>query len=213
MIFVNGTSRYNQNAYDTVSVKTLLVADEPIEEEYFVPNDVTPDPNIFKILDLQGLEITPFRKETLLAGTEDIQEQALNGNPAETLNDASKLLLLSIMKKSKLTPIPDSKNTYELSYEYKVFPDPGQPDAYDFQIRVPFDGLGIHPSGGRIEVTVVLPRMAQVDAKATKGVDEQGVEITEVPYQAPNVNRQIITFAYQKDPLFTIKYNHKQPVQ
>lgn len=212
-IFVNGTSRYNKNAFDTVLVKTLLQSDEPITDEYYVPSGVTANPDIFKILDLQGLEITPFRASTLLEGTEDIQEQALNGNPSETLSDAAKLLLLSLMKKSQLVPVVGSKNTYELTYEYKIFPLKENPNSYQFEIRVPFDGLGIHPQGGRVEVTVILPRMAQVDGNLTKGVDEQGVEIQEVLYPTPNVNRQIVTFSYQKDPLFTIRYNHKQPLQ
>ncbi|RFB11462.1 hypothetical protein DZB84_20560 [Bacillus sp. HNG] len=213
MIFVNGTSRYNNNAFDTVLVKTLLYSDEPIQEEYYVPSGVTANPEIFKILDLQGLEITPFKASTLLEGTEDIREQALNGNPAETLSDAAKLLLLSLMKKSQLVPVAGSKNTYELTYEYKIFPQQSDPNSYEFEIRVPFDGLGIHPQGGRIEVTAVLPRMAELDGNATKGVDEQGVEVNEIPYPTPNVNRKIVTFAYQKDPLFTIRYIHKQGLQ
>lgn len=212
MIFVNGTSRYN-NAFDTVLVKTFLHSDEPIQDEYYVPSGVSANPEILKILDLQGLEVTPFKANTLLQGTEDIQEQAINGNPSETLSDAAKLLLLSLMKKSQLIPVAGSKNTYELTYEYKIFPQQENANSYEFEIRVPFDGLGIHPQGGRVEVTVVLPRMAELDGSLTKGVDEQGAEINEIPYPTPNVNRQIVTFAYQKDPLFTIRYNHKQPVQ
>jgi hypothetical protein len=213
VIFVNGTSRYNNNAFDTVLVKTLLHSDEPITEEYYVPSGVTANPDIFKILDLQGLEITPFKASTLLAGTEDIQEQALNGNPAETLSDAAKLLLLSLMKKSQLVPVSGSQNTYELTYEYKIFPQQENPNSYELEIRVPFDGLGIHPQGGRVEVSVILPRMAELDGNLTKGIDEQGAEINEIPYPTPNVNRQIVTFAYQLDPLFTIRYNHQMPMQ
>jgi hypothetical protein len=43
--------------------------------------------------------------------------------------------------------------------EYKIFPltSLGLNNSYDFQIRVPFDGLGVTP-GGRVEVTVILPR-------------------------------------------------------
>ena len=99
MVFVNGTSRYNNNAFDTVLVKTLLHSDEPIQDEYYVPSGVTASPEIFKILELQGLEMTPFKASTLLQGTEDIQQQALNGSPSETLSDAAKLLLLSLLKK------------------------------------------------------------------------------------------------------------------
>lgn len=213
IIFVNGTSRYNQNAFDTVLVKTLLVADEPITEDYYVPNGVTANQEILKLLELQGLEVTPFKASTLLQGTEDIREQALNGNPSETLSDAAKLLLLSLLKKSQLVQVPGATNTYELTYEYKIFPEQQGSNSYSFEIRVPFDGLGIHPQGGRVEVTVVLPRMTELDTQATKGIDEQGVEITEIPYQTSNVNRQIVTFSYQLDPLFTIRYTHQQPLQ
>ncbi|WP_047982117.1 hypothetical protein [Ornithinibacillus contaminans] len=213
MIFVNGTSRYNKNSFDTVLVKTLLHSDEPIKDEYYVPSGITANPELFKILDLQGLEITPFKASTLIEGTEDIQEQALNGNPSETLSDAAKLLLLSLLKKSQLVPVAGSNNTYELTYEYKIFPVEPNSNSYEFEIRVPFDGLGIHPQGGRVEVTVILPRMVELDGSLTKGIDEQGAEINEVSYPVPNVNRQVVTFSYQKDPLFTIRYNHKQPLQ
>lgn len=212
MIFVNGTSRYNNNAFDTVSVKTTIVSDEPITDEYYVPSGVTANPAILEILKLQNLEVTPFKASTLLAGTEDVQTQALNGNPAGTLEDAAKLLLLSLLKKSTLVPVAGSANTYELSYEYKIFPLQNQPNSYEFQIRVPFDGLGM-TNGSRVEVTVILPRFAALDETATQGKDINGVEIKEIFYDLPNVNRKAVTFAYQIDPLFTIRYTHTQSVQ
>lgn len=98
MVFVNGTSRYNNNEFDTVLVKTMIQTDEPITEEYYVPNGTTVNPAILELLKLQNLEVTPFQANTLLAGTEDIQTQALNGNPSGTLEDAAKLLLLSMLK-------------------------------------------------------------------------------------------------------------------
>jgi hypothetical protein len=211
MLFVNGTSRFNNNAFDTVTVKTTIQTDEPITEDYYVPSGVTVTPGIIDLLKLQNLEVTPFKASTLLSGTEDIQTQALNGNPSGTLEDAAKLLLLSILKKTPLVPIAGAVNTYELSYEYKIFPlaAMGLPDSYDFQIRVPFDGLGI-VQGGRVEVTVVLPRFAEPDPNETKGIDLNGSEISEIFYEMPNVNRKAVTFAYQNDPLFTVRYTHTQ---
>lgn len=211
MLIVNGTSRYNNNSFDTVTVKTTIQTDEPIQSEYYVPSGVTVTPGILEVLKLQNLEVTPFQASTLLAGTEDIQTQAINGNPAGTLEDAAKLLLLSVLKKTSLVPIAGSTNAYELSYEYKIFPlaSSGHPDSYEFQIRVPFDGLGMGP-GGRVEVTVLLPRFAELEPNETRGVDLNGNEISEISYELPNVNRKAITFAYQNDPLFTIRYRHTQ---
>ncbi|MEW9699340.1 hypothetical protein [Paenibacillus sp. SI8] len=214
MIFVNGTSRYNNNSFDTVLVKTTIKTDEPILDEYYVPSGVTASPALLDFLRLQNLEVTPFRASTLLAGTEDIQQEALNGNPTGTLEDAAKLLLLSVLKKSTLTPVAGSTNLYELSYEYKIFPlnNVGLPNTYELQIRVPFDGLGM-PNGSRVEVTTILPRFAEVDANGTNGKDTNNQEITELVYDLPNVNRKVVTFAYQLDPLFTIRYNHTQGLQ
>lgn len=214
MVFVNGTSRYNNNEFDTVLVKTMIQTDEPITEEYYVPNGTTVNPAILELLKLQNLEVTPFQANTLLAGTEDIQTQALNGNPSGTLEDAAKLLLLSMLKKTTLVPISGSNNLYELSYEYKLFPltSLGLPDSYEFQIRVPFDNLGV-ATGGRIEVSVVLPRFTTLDEPNTHGVDLNGQEISEIFYDMPNVNRKAVTFAYQNDPLFTVRYTHTQSLQ
>ena len=214
LVFVNGTSRYNRNSFDTVSVKTTIVTDEPIIDEYYVPSGVTANPRLLEILQLEGLEVTPFKASTLFAGTEDIQTQALNGNPSETLSDASKLLLLSLLKKTQLTPVAGAINTYELSYDYKIFPlnHLGLADSYDFQIRVPFDGLGM-VGGSRVEVIVILPKFAEIDGDATKGTDLNGSEIAELVYEMPNVNRKAVTFAYQNDPLFTVRYRHNQPLQ
>jgi hypothetical protein len=214
MIYVNGTSRYNDNAFDTVLVKTTIKTDEPILDEYYVPSGVTASPALLELLRLQQLEVTPFRANTLLAGTEDIQTQALNGNPAGTLEDAAKLLLLSVLKKSSLISVVGSTNLYELSYEYKIFPmtSQGLPNTYELQIRVPFDGLGM-PNGSRVEVSVILPRGAEIDPNGTLGKDSNGQEIAEIVYEMPNVSRKAVTFAYQIDPLFTIRYNHTQGVQ
>ncbi|SDO58125.1 hypothetical protein SAMN04487897_11741 [Paenibacillus sp. yr247] len=214
IIFVNGTSRYNNNSFDTALVKTTIKTDEPILDEYYVPSGVTASPALLNFLRLQNLEVTPFKASTLLAGTEDIQQEALNGNPAGTLEDAAKLLLLSVLKKSTLTPVTGSTNLYELTYEYKIFPltNQGLPNTYELQIRVPFDGLGM-VNGSRVEVTAVLPRFAEIDAAVTNGRDTNSQEITELIYELPNVNRKTVTFAYQLDPLFTIRYNHTQGIE
>lgn len=214
MIIVNGTSRYNSNAFDTVLVKTFLKTDEPILDEYYVPSGVTASPALLDFLKLQNLEVTPFKASTLLAGTEDIQTVALNGDPNGTLEDASKLVLLSLLKKSALVPVAGSTNLYELTYEYKIFPlvSQGLADAYEFQIRVPFDGLNM-PNGSRVEVTAILPRGAVVNESETHGKDINGVEIAESLYDLPVVNRKAVSFAYQTDPLFTIRYTHTQPLQ
>lgn len=215
MLYVNGTSRFNNNAFDTVLVKTTIKADAPIVDEYYVPSGVTANERLIQLLELEGLEVTPFRASTLLSGTEDIAVQAQNGNPAETLADAAKLLLLSILKKSTLVPVAGSRDLYELTYEYKIFPltSQGLPNSYELKIRVPFDGLTLIPGGNnRVEVTTILPRGAVVDTNATKGIDENGVELQELVVNADNVKRQIVTFEYHIDPLFTVRYDHTLPI-
>lgn len=70
------------------------------------------------------------------------------------------------------------------------------------------DGLKVAQNGGRVQLTIVTPIGSKIDPTLTKGVDENGQEITELVSPISNVNRQIVSFAYQIDPDFTVHYRY-----
>jgi len=205
---ITGTSRYNGGKYDTVHVETLLVTTEPLPAEWswYVPAGVSVPPEVLALFKAQGLEMYPTLEANLVAGTEDIHQQAEQGNLGDVELDAAKLMMRAIMKKTPLTPLPDASNAYLLSYDYKIYPVTGNPNAFDFKIRLPFNGLGFHPQGGRVQVSVMTPIGARVDGTETKGIDENGNEIGEDVQHLPNSNRQVVNFGYQVDPDFTVRY-------
>lgn len=205
---VHGTSRYNGGKWDTVSVQTLLVVDEPLPADvsWYVPSGVSVPPEVLAMFNATGLKMFPTLESNILAGTEDIGNQAQEGNLAEVQVDAARFMLRAIMKKTPLIPIPDAPNTYLLSYDYKLYPVQGVPNAFEFAVRLPFDGLTFHPQGGRVQVSFLAPVGAQIDDAATQGRDENGVEISEQKVHLANSNRFAVNFGYQIDPDFVIRY-------
>jgi len=205
---ITGTSRYNGGKYDIVRVETLLVMDEPLPTEWtwYVPAGVSVPPEVLAVFSAQGLEMYPMLEANLIQGTEDIHQQAVLGNLGDVELDAAKLMMRAVMKKTPLLPLPDAPNTYLLSYDYKVYPVQGNPNAFDFKIRLPFDGLAVSPQGGRVQVSVLTPIGARVDGTETKGIDENHQEITEDVQHLANSNRQVVSFGYQVDPDFLVRY-------
>lgn len=116
-------------------------------------------------------------------------------------------MLRAVLKKILLTAISGSPNSYLLSYDYKIYPINNTSD-YEFNIRVPFDCHTVAGNGGRVQLTRITPIFEQIDSSLTKGLDENGQEISELVSPISNVNRQIVSFAYQIDPNFTIHYRY-----
>lgn len=208
-VVINGTSRYNGNAFDTVHVETLLAMDEPIpaDETWYVPNGSSVPPEVLDFFKIAGVDMNPKKASTILQGTEDIQKQSEDENLQGVIEDSARFLLRAVMKKAPLTPISNSPSTYLLSYDYKIYPI-GNSSDYELKIQVPFDGLNVAPNGGRVQITVITPIGAIIDQALTKGLDENNTEIGELVSSISNVNRQVVSFAYQKDPLFTVHYRY-----
>lgn len=209
---INNTSRYNNKQYDTVHVETLLVTDQPIQQElsWYVPKGVSLPPEIAQLLKTQQLKMFPQREDTLLSGTEDIIDQSKQGNLAEVISDASKLILRATLEKKTLTPIAGASNVYMLSYDYKLYPlhdvDPNN-NTFEFYIVLPFDGLEL-AGNGRVQMTILTPIQAQIDTNATKGIAHTGQEISEMVYDIPHTQRKAISFAWQQDPEFIVRYHY-----
>lgn len=207
-VIISETSRYNGGKYDTVRVETLLVTDEPIpnEETWYVPKGVSIPPEVAAFFKVTDLDMSPKHSSTILQGVEDLPAQAENENLPEVMTDVSRYLLRAVMKKTPLTPIENAQNAYILSYDYKLFPNEDAND-FSFKIQVPFDTLKM-PNGSVVTLTVLTPKGAKVNPEKTEGKAEDGQTINEFIANIGNVNRQVVSFSYPRDPLFTISYNY-----
>lgn len=207
---INNTSRYGL-PYDTVHVETLLVTDEPLPMEscWFVPAGVSVPPEVmqfFNAASMANLPMYPIKEENILAGTEDIRQQAEEGNLKEVMGDAAKFMLRAVMKKTPLIPLSGSSNTYMVTYDYKLYPVAN--NTFEFKFRLPFDGLELNTSGGRVQASVITPINAAIDPNGTKGTAQNGADITEFVTAIPNTGRNMVSFYYQIDPEFVIQYRY-----
>lgn len=204
---IHHTSRFNGGQFDMVHVETILQTDVPLttEMEWFVPSGTTVSDEVLAIFKATNLAMYPMSAQKVMEDTQDIQLQAEAGNLQEVINDASKLMLRAIMTKTPLKPVSGATNLYHLAYDYKLFSLKENPKAYDFKVILPFDGLDM-PAGSRVQMAIILPISASLDANVTKGIAIGGQVIEELTQDIPNCQRKIVSFAYQNDPQFTIRY-------
>jgi hypothetical protein len=206
-VVVHGSSRFNGGNHDSVMVHTTIITNEPLTEEYYVPNGNSLSNEALGLIQRQGLEFRPYRESDLLAGTEDLADVAKAGDTQGTESDVARWLLRSALIKAPLTLINQvgSKYVYEIRYDYKIFPISA--NVYEFQIRLPFDGTQM-VAGSEVKLTVMTPTNAQVDSNETRGIDENGQEIQEVIQQLSQTGQAVTTFHYRLDPFFKVRYQH-----
>jgi hypothetical protein len=203
---IHNTSQSNGGQYDLVHVETIIKTDTPIppDKYWYVPSGVTSNPIADAVFKSKNMSMYPTSEDELLAGTQDIFDQAKSGNFDGTLDDASKLMMLSLMKKQPLEAIVGSSNCYRLAYDYKIFP---VANSFDFKVQLPFSGLGMI-GGSIVQMTIIMPLSSVLDPVATEGVAINGQKIEEIAVNIPAINRNVISFRYQNDPIFTIRYHY-----
>lgn len=207
---IHNTSRYNSGKFDMVHVENLIQTDTPIDPNlnWYVPAGVTPNPIANELFKSSNLSMYPRTEAELLDGTQDIVQEAETGKVADLTDDFAKLMMLCMLKKMSLTPVTDSQNLYCLSYDYKLFPDPTNPANFKFSVELPFKGLDIAPNGGVVQLTTLMPISSQIDINATKGIAPNNANIQAQILTIPSINRNVVTFRYQIDPLFDIVYHY-----
>jgi hypothetical protein len=124
------------------------------------------------------------------------------------MSDAAKYMLKAVMKKTSFTPVSGTNNLYMLSYDYKLYPMKEASNYFEFKVVLPFSGLGMlnGANNSKVQMTVIMPIASKIDPNATKGIAVNGVEVNELVKPMENVNRNILSFEYHQDPLFTIRY-------
>jgi hypothetical protein len=207
---IHNTSRFNGGKFDMVHVENLIQTDTPIDPTqcWYVPAGITPNPIAELLFRSQNMSMYPRSEADLLAGTQDIFEEAKSGKVPELTEDMSKLMMLSMLKKTPLTPVADTTNLYLLSYDYKIFPDLTNPSIFKFVSELPFKGLDVAPNGGTVQLAVNMPLGSVIDEAATIGTLPNGQQIQEQIVTIPNINRKVVTFRYNIDPLFNIVYHY-----
>lgn len=206
---IHSTSRYNGDQYDLVHVETILQTSEPLTPDmnWYVPDGTTIPPEAEAFFSATNISMYPMFESTLLNDTADIQAEAQSNQFTAVLDDASKLLMRSVMKKSNLALVTGTTNLYRLSYDYKLFHFKDMPNTYDFKVCLPFDGLAIQ-NGGFIQMAVTMPIGANIDTEFTKGQTPNGENIEEQITAIASLNRNVVSFRYQIDPLFNIRYRY-----
>lgn len=204
---INGTSKYGAG-YDTVHVETLLITDSPIPQDmcWYVPAGTSVPKEVQDFFNMAKLEMYPMTEDKILKGTDTIKESSQSNDLSSVMNDSARYMLRAIMKKSQLVPVVGTTNCYLVSYDYKIYPV--QPNNFEFKVVLPFDGLGIYPSGGRVQVTITAPVGSMINPVITKGTDDNGNEVQEQITPIQNTTRPIVSFEYNKDPEYTIRYNY-----
>ncbi|MHB1420828.1 MAG: hypothetical protein ACYCX4_14825 [Bacillota bacterium] len=204
VITVTSASRYGL-PYDLAHVETIFQLDSQLQPEdvFLVPGDQFIPNEIMNILRLAKLDFTPMSKSEVVANLSDFTQEVTEQNREAVIADAAIGLAAVYMKPVQFQQI-GSSNLYRVSYDYTIFPN--QDNNFYVYARLPFRSFPLS-TGGQIRLVVVLPAGAQFDPAETQGVALNGQVIEEQQAVAAN-DKQVISFFYQNDPDFTVKYRY-----
>ncbi|MTH55380.1 hypothetical protein GKZ89_18470 [Bacillus mangrovi] len=201
VITVTPTSRYGQ-VYDTARVETYFQLEStfPENEEFLVPSmEKIPDEDL-RIFKEGKFEFGPIPKSTIVREVQDYALQVANGSAEGIRTDMALGLASLYMQPIKLKPI--GPNVYHLSYEYSIYRDPVD-DHFSIYQTLPFRGFDM--PAGTVRFTTVLPAGVRLHSEATEGKDLVG-NIIDDQSQTFSNGMTVVTFFYQSDPNFLIKY-------
>ncbi|WP_099335792.1 hypothetical protein [Clostridium cadaveris] len=204
---IHGTSRYGIE-YDVAHVTMLIKVDEPIaaDAQWAIPHIEDIPQKALNLIKDGKTAIYPMLKSKLRNDISNILENIDNKNMDGLLDDIEKALLLTSMHETNLQAIDTANCLYVVSYKYRLYPV--EPNNFDFKVLLPFDGL-VMSSSGRLQVTLIAPTNASINPVVTKGEDPStGQQFEEQVISLSNVNKNVVTFVVQNDPLFTIRYNY-----
>lgn len=205
---VHGTSKHGLD-YDIAHVTMLMQTDTPIppESQWYIPHVENIPKEALSFINDGKTPIYPMLKETSFSGTSDIIEEAQRGDTASVIDDAKKLIFISSMQPTTIEPLENNNCCYVISYKYRLYPV--SPNTFDFKVLLPFDGLTLYPSGGKLQVTLVAPIGAKIipektDARNLDGQPVANEAITPIAL----VNKNVVSFEIHQDPIFTITYTY-----
>ncbi|GCD10607.1 hypothetical protein [Clostridium tagluense] len=205
---IHGTSKHGLE-YDIAHVTILLQTDVPIptELEWAIPHVEDIPQKAINFIKDGTTPIYPMLKSKLRDGLSDFLTNIDSNNMAGTLEDIEQALLLTSMHITPLEALENNDCRYIISYKYRLYPV--AKDTFDFKVLLPFDGLVLHPAGGKLQVTLVSPIGAIIDPTITdaKNFEGQTVANEEIAPIAL-VGKQVVSFEIHQDPIFTIRYHY-----
>lgn len=208
---IHRTSQHNGGQFDTIHVDTLIVTDNPIlsDDTWYVPNSKPIDAIFKSIFEHTNVNPQPINSSLIQERINDFADaiqKAEEGDISESRKDIATIALLHVLSKTSLNAIEGTSNTYRLSYDYRLYPLPLQPNTFELKVVLPFDGFIMPDNGDEIQITVVAPMGATIDRNITMGIDTNGNSIPPQYAEFPNSRKQAISFQYRIDPTFTIRY-------
>lgn len=205
---IHGTSRHGL-PYDVAHVTILMQTDSPIppEVKWAVPSAKNLPDDVVRFISDGKTPIYPIMKDPNYRGANDIFDETDRGDSAAVIEDAKTLILLSSMEPTTIEPLEGTTDRYIISYKYRLYPV--STNNFEFRVLMPFDGLNLYPSGGRLQVTLVAPMNATIDPQGTRAVDFNGQVVAE-EYLSPTtiLDKQVVSFKIQQDPIFIVKYSY-----
>lgn len=204
---VTPTSRYNLN-HDIVHVETFFRTDKPVPEDevFYVPGNDEVPAHILEILELGGFTFEPIVASEVAKQVSNFGEVIEKGTKEEALADAMIGLGSKYLNQINLKPVSKETNLYRLSYEYALIPE--EDESFVIQTTLPHKGFNM-PTRGQVRFVVVLPTSAKCDREVTQGKDPNSTQIIQEQTPANVANgREVVSFFYQNDPEFTVKYNY-----
>ncbi|WP_043933814.1 hypothetical protein [Bacillus sp. EB01] len=204
VLTITPTSRYGKE-FDTVRVETFFQLESPLpeNEEFLVPGiKKIPDQDL-RIFEAGKVQFAPIPKSVVIQEVQDFASQVASGSTDGVRLDALLGLSTMYMEPVKLEAITPG-GIYHLSYAYSVYPETDG-NFYIYQ-TLPFKGFNM--TRGTVRLTAVLPAGAVCDYDATNGKDISGTIIVEDESRVFSNGLSVVSFLYQVDPEFTIKYRY-----
>ncbi|UFT98109.1 hypothetical protein KO561_12945 [Radiobacillus kanasensis] len=204
---VTPTYAHNKH-HDLVHVETFFRTTASIAEDevFYVPGKEEVPSHILEILELGGFTFEPIVASEVTSQVSNFADVIAKGTKEEALADAMIGLGSKYLNAVKLKSIGEGTNFYHLSYDYALIPETD--GSFVIQTTLPHKGFNM-PTGGQVRFVVVLPAGAKCDRAATKGEVPGTTQILEEPTPANVANgREVVSFFYQNDPKFTVKYKY-----
>lgn len=202
------SSRTN-HAHDLIHVESTFTTDVPIpdaENIFFVPGTQPVPPDILKMINNGGFTFEPIPKSEVIKQVTDYAQEISQNQPAAAISDAVMgIATQEYMQQVTMKAEPVGSTFYHLSYDFILLPE--SDGSFELKTTLPYKGFQM-PAGGQVRLIVVLPVGATCDTNATKGTLLNGQQIQEAtPANVAN-GAQVVSFFYQNDPDFLVKYKY-----
>lgn len=203
-------SRYTpSHDHDLIHVESTFTTDAPIQDSdniFFVPGTQPIPTDILNMINKGGFTFEPIPKSEVIKQVADYAQEISQNQQAAAVSDAVMgIATQQYMQQISMKAEPTGSTFYHLSYDFILLPE--NDGTFELKAKLPYKGFDM-PAGGQVRLIVVLPVGATCDTNATKGTLLNGQQIQEAtPANVAN-GVQVVSFFYQNDPDFLVKYKY-----